>query len=387
MDLHRRYGIVIDAGSSGSRVLVYSWVDPILMKNVGMKGVIQIEKGTKGISSLETDPSIEMVTEYLHPLLKFSASIVPKAKLSSTPIYLFATAGMRLVHKDARESILQNACKAAMRAGFSVLRGCESHFRVISGKTEGIFGWLTVNYLKGGFSGPVSSTFGFLDMGGASTQIAFEPDAQQKEKHSGDLTSEKNLQYNVFSTTFLGFGVNEARKTYLNNLSDLRNGNKSPSQQLPLTTKIPHSHNASHILGTGSLDECVALQAPLLNKTRACDLDPCFFNGVHGPVAKFSEGKPFLAASEYFYTPHSIYDLPDGPLSLKKWSNVDIKRVQMQCFKSAWLLTVLHEGLGAPKTVTTIEPVNEINGFSVSWTLGAMIIHVSGDDSSFFLSF
>ncbi|KAJ3194941.1 Golgi apyrase, partial [Dinochytrium kinnereticum] len=177
-------------------------------------------------------------------------------------------------------------------------------------------------------------------MGGASTQIAFEPTESQRAEHPDDLTSVRlrtlegiNTQYNVFSTTFLGFGVNEARRRYLETLSKFGSSNHTPVRRLPLLEQrntralnegyrrrasgdsdqnlpatlpearpppatlnahidegvgkespisltdpclpsglllenpIDGNQGPSHILGTGSLEQCKALQIPLLNKT------------------------------------------------------------------------------------------------------------------------
>ena len=44
---------------------------------------------------------------------------------------------------------------------------CGSSVRIISGEEEGLFGWISVNYLLDGFGSSSSdrSTYGFLDMG------------------------------------------------------------------------------------------------------------------------------------------------------------------------------------------------------------------------------
>ncbi|KAI8451304.1 nucleoside phosphatase family-domain-containing protein [Phakopsora pachyrhizi] len=64
---------------------------------------------------------------------------------------------------------------------------------VISGEAEGGFGCIAVNYLIVGFDKhgkdcKLASTYGFLDMGGASTQIAFEPSAVERIFHAENLT-------------------------------------------------------------------------------------------------------------------------------------------------------------------------------------------------------
>lgn len=46
--------------------------------------------------------------------------------------------------------------------------------KVISGQDEAVYDWVTVNFLKGAFSGKDKKTYGALDMGGASHQNAFQ---------------------------------------------------------------------------------------------------------------------------------------------------------------------------------------------------------------------
>ncbi|RKO88403.1 nucleoside phosphatase GDA1/CD39, partial [Blyttiomyces helicus] len=441
------YGVVIDAGSSGSRAMVYSWKDPLYVRKIAEKkgkagkemlvGLPVIEKGDEkghawqfreepGISTFAKHP--EKIGDHLRPLLDFATSVIPKHKLSSTPVYLLATAGLRLVPAPAREAILAHTCDfVRSHYPFAIDGGCELHFRLISGELEGIYGWIAVNYLKNGFGGRDDAghvnygkhTYGFLDMGGASTQIAFEPTNEMARLHGDDLTPMKmrsidgtEMKYSVFVTTFLGFGMNEARRRYIDSKAPVISDPCLPSG-LSMDDINHAPKNTAHpplLRGTGSFKTCLAAQLPLLNKSRPCSNSPCLFNGVHAPIADFGV-HDFLGVSEYWYTSSDIYGLGgvydhasflakseefcgyswDHMLDLharNTWPAVtDSARLRLQCFKSAWIINVLHEGLGIPRDRVTVanhtksrtagsfESVDEIADFSVSWTLGAILLH------------
>lgn len=571
---HKKFGIVIDAGSSGSRVHVYSWDDPayVLAKDIKAEKVNSfpvIEKGVKdqsagdsawqlkskpGISTFASNP--DDVESHIKPLMDFALEKIPESKISSTPVYLMATAGLRLVEEKARKQILTNVCNfVGNNYSFDISGGCDIHFRVISGELEGIYGWIMVNYLKGGFDKKLLSyaqadkgtdssknqgvkiklpskpkrddynltsyvdiesrdklvdTFGFLDMGGASTQIAFEPIAEMAKKHSDDLTTVNlrtingnEVNFNIFVTTFLGFGMNEARRRYLTELilhsvnGDLptvdnestkekeqpkkekveeKSENKDdekkevkvearnslkPRAVIPSKSKkytkiedilenLPYLvvdpclpkdlkyEDKSHLpkaissadkqisfVGSGDFKLCNRIQNDLLLKELPCKDTPCLFNGVHVPINSFEVHK-FLGVSEYWYSSDEVYGLggvydynqfmaASEELCSRNWKEIeelfndkkypsvrDIETIKLQCFKSGWIINVLHDGLGMPKDLPEIpinpvtnkpiddqskeelaveesmfESVNEIHDFGLSWTLGSIIMHVA----------
>jgi hypothetical protein len=136
-----------------------------------------------------------------------------------------------------------------------------------------------------------------------------------------------------------------------------------------------------------------------------------------------------VGISEYWYTSHDVlglggvYDFTeyenkatafcgkDWTLALEDhpdWSLLEIQRYQLQCFKSAWMVNVLHGGIevprqgGEPATQQHLDPeqgeswkelsiesvehknwnppfqsIDTINDIQVSWTLGAMLLHVA----------
>ncbi|KAI8343517.1 nucleoside phosphatase family-domain-containing protein [Chlamydoabsidia padenii] len=494
---NRRYGVIIDAGSSGSRVYVYSWKDHDFMKSTHsieeLKGTIPIveradKNGLKwthrqepGISTFGSKP--KEVGDHLKGLLDFAQEVVPRHLRPSTPVFMMATAGMRLLPLDEQQVLMETSCRYIKENSAFLINDCNTHIQTIPGELEGVYGWVAVNYLMGGFDASIQSdkqqqkhTFGFLDMGGASTQIAFEPDHHQKEEHVADLTKihlrtldGSAVDYDIFVTTFLGYGSNEARRRYLEqrvkmlfddqernrrlgNIDDMATTGSTVSANitkglldehhrlhlddpcLPLNLELTDTDTTSvslQLKGTGDFAACLDATLPLLNKNAECPTQPCLFNGVHTPQIDWSVHQ-FVGISEYWYTSHDVlglggvYDFneyerkatsfcgKDWSLALEEhpdWNSVEIQRYQLQCFKSAWMVNVLHGGIEVPRqadeagnsnmeqhlestgdvkwmeqSIESVEhknwnppfqSIDTINDIQVSWTLGAMLLHVA----------
>ena len=171
--IQNSYGIIIDAGSSGSRIMIYTWRDahaglsmlPEILPAGEKESDWQFKK-EPGISSFSQD--VSKLAVYLDEPLQFALSKIPEPSRQSTPLFLYATAGMRLLSNSSQSIILQKACSHIKSNYPFLISNCARHFQVISGEMEGIYGWLTVNYLKGGLSSSAAAdsvnTFGFLDM-------------------------------------------------------------------------------------------------------------------------------------------------------------------------------------------------------------------------------
>ncbi|KZT70074.1 hypothetical protein DAEQUDRAFT_689549 [Daedalea quercina L-15889] len=475
----RHFGVVIDAGSSGSRLQIYSWKDPRVqdagraqtsLPNVG-KGTQNGEDWTvkvqPGISSFGDNPA--GVAAYLEPLLEHARNHIPPSRQPSTPIFLLATAGMRLLTPQQQADVLESTCtylKTHSRFKLddpSSSGPCGSSVRIISGEEEGLFGWIAVNYLTDGFSGAGEQplTYGFLDMGGASTQIAFEPTLAESEKSVDNLIdvrlrllNGREVQHKVFVTTWLGYGTNQARERYVGAVINdylYRNPSASPYQLIPdpclpkdlrlRETTASSSTAAYTLVGSGSFDQCLARTSPLLNKSAPCPDTHCLFNGVPTPHIDFAAAH-FIGISEYWYSSEHVFGLGGaydvvqyeraaeqfcardwadivqqherdrarwglGPQSAGAWGpEVEIPRLQLQCFKAAWIVNVLHEGLGMPRIVDpggnstsgddgareaeqeaarkglgskrpAFQSLDSVGDIAVSWTLGKMVLEAS----------
>ncbi|KAH9917458.1 nucleoside phosphatase family-domain-containing protein [Fomitopsis serialis] len=462
----RRFGVVIDAGSSGSRLQIYSWKDPRVQDGGrAQTSLPKVEKGTQngedwsvkvqpGISSFGDDPA--GVAEYLEPLLGHARNHVPPSLQPSTPIFLLATAGMRLLAPQQQAEVLQATCTyLKTHSNFkldepSASGPCGSSVRIISGEEEGLFGWIAVNYLTDGFSGAGEQplTYGFLDMGGASTQIAFEPSVSEATKSADNLIdvrlrllSGKEVQHKVFVTTWLGYGTNQARERYISAVVNdylYHYPSASPSRPIPdpclpkgLRLAESTSSSATYTLvGTGAFDQCLARTLPLLNKSAPCPDTHCLFNGVPTPHIDFSAAH-FIGVSEYWYSSEHVFGLGgaydvvqyeraaeqfcgrdwtdivkqherdkehwgQGAQSAGSWGpEVELPRLQLQCFKAAWLVNVLHEGLDMPRVVDpggnstsghdgaqerpAFQSLDTVGDIAISWTLGKMVLEANSN--------
>ncbi|KAL3427366.1 GDA1/CD39 family protein [Phlyctema vagabunda] len=407
-----RYGVILDAGSSGTRVYIYRWLnharalkdaDPAMLNSLPKletkkKWTLKINPG---ISTFGERPN-EVGQEHLQELLDHALSVVPEDQVADTPLFLMATAGVRLLPQMQQTALLREVCTYARANSNFSLPDCDLHIQVIPGETEGLYGWIAANYLLGGFDSPEEHahgkdhhTYGFLDMGGASAQIAFAPNATEAEKHANDLKllrmrtiNGEPSEYKVFTTTWLGFGVNQARQRYIDALLDATYTHDAKElldpclpSGLKTTVKGVEIEDGTNVgsdpvlMGTGLFDECLRQTYPLLDKDAPCADKPCLLHGQHVPAIDFDVNH-FVGVSEYWHTTHEVFemahkeqsydftayqkmvkdfcsetwgDIEEGVNDGKWGKKVTAKTAQEVCFKASWLINVLHDGIGIPR--------------------------------------
>ncbi|KAF2813179.1 uncharacterized protein BDZ99DRAFT_411723 [Mytilinidion resinicola] len=461
-----RYGVILDAGSSGTRVHIYRWLHSDYARDSANETDLErlpalhtkkkwTLKKHPGISTFGDNPN-EVGPEYLADLLQHALDVIPSDEVANTPIFLLATAGMRILPPLKQKALLEQVCTYARKTTEFLLPDCDLHIKVIPGETEGLYGWIAANYLLGGFDKPGEHdhgnghhTYGFLDMGGASAQIAFAPNSTEAEKHANDLTllrmrtlDGKSSEYKVFVTTWLGFGVNQARKRYVDSLLEASpKAIELPDPCLPSGLNVTTTGHpielgsdedlgkAPHLLGTGDFPGCMSSTLPLLEKDKPCPDEPCLINGIHVPAIDFDVNH-FVGVSEYWHTTHEIfemshkdkaYDFHTYQERVLEFCSQDWDKIQKGikdhtwgkkvdettalevCFKASWLINVLHEGIGVPRVgiepikgghngtkevldhakekgyLDPFQAVNKIGDVEVSWTLGKMVLYASSE--------
>lgn len=273
-----------------------------------------------GISSFNS--SIQKIgNHHLKHLLQLASAVVPKSQHSRTPIFLHSTGGMRLLPPTEQQQILDNICKYITQNSDFFIPECSSHVNVIDGDVEGLYGWLSINYLIGALDNPLNhqhgknhTTYGLLDMGGASTQVVFQPNSTEVQEHQNNLfkvklmelptlTSDEQhkeptrrsentignfnvpteLAFDVYSDSFLGFGMFQAHSRYLSFLTEkyaeehqLNNPTYYGSSHSPIpdpclpkgyTTKSVINEDSVDFTGESDFNKCLKSIFPVLHNS------------------------------------------------------------------------------------------------------------------------
>lgn len=219
LNLHKPfYIVIIDAGSTGSRLLVFTFHTSILDRDLILDNELY-EEIAPGLSSFADKPKEGVKT--VIKLVEKAKSIIPELTWANTPISMKATAGLRLIEKDKADVLIEECRNYFSRSGFLMSKNSVS---IMEGFDEGIFAWFTVNFLIGRLSTHnIDNTVAVLDLGGGSTQITYAPNEQDLkalDKHVYNIKAFNN-NMSIYTHSHLGMGLMAARKAILTYDMDL----------------------------------------------------------------------------------------------------------------------------------------------------------------------
>uniref|UniRef100_A0A3Q0T5G1 Ectonucleoside triphosphate diphosphohydrolase 3 n=1 Tax=Amphilophus citrinellus TaxID=61819 RepID=A0A3Q0T5G1_AMPCI len=394
----KEYGIVIDSGSSRSNVYLYEW--PGEKKNE--TGIV-----TETLNCKVEGESLSHIMKRVHPKCMDSVTrSIPPEKRSTTRLFLGATAGMRLLHeKNAQRA---NDILGDLREYLSSLPFMFQNASIITGQEEGLYGWVTVNYLMGNlvekniwnaYVRPEgATTVGSMDLGGASTQIAF---AVQDDLKGPDYMHVKlyGYPYNVYTHSFLCYGKNEAEKRVLDKVVQQSSNpqniiNPCYPEGFNITlkassiydtecTKKPKNYNSSQeftLFGVADSDSCGKVVKSIFD-FKTCSSSQCSFNGVEQPPV----AGDFMAYAGFFYTAKALLmngttDLDQFNASVRtfchtKWTTVSFdKYLRTFCYAAHYVFTLLADGYKFDReTWKSISFEKEVKKTSIGWSLGYML--------------
>ncbi|XP_062938622.1 ectonucleoside triphosphate diphosphohydrolase 8 [Cynocephalus volans] len=405
-----KFGIVFDAGSSHTSLFVYQW--PADKENdtgvVSQALVCQVEG--PGISSYASDPA--RAGESLQACLEEALALIPEAQHRETPAFLGATAGMRLLSQKNSSQARDIFAAVSQVLGQSPVdfQGAE----LLTGRDEGAFGWITVNYVLGmlvkySFSGgwiqtPQQTLVGALDMGGASTQITFVPAGPIRDESTQATFRLYGFDYSVYTHSYLCFGRDQMLGRLLARLVQsspavlVRHPCYHSGYQATLSLASLYESPCVHttaplnltqnltVEGTGNPGACITAIWELFNFSSCTGRGDCAFDGVYQPPL---QGQ-FYAFSNFYYTFHFLNLTAGQPLGTvnatiwefcqRPWKLVEAsypgehRWLRDYCASGLYILTLLLEGYGFTEdTWPSIEFRQQVGGTDIGWTLGYML--------------
>jgi len=233
-------------------------------------------------------------------------------------------------------------------------------------------------------------------------------------------------------TTFLGLGANVARETYLKtylgselakNKSSVSNStllraieplhpkksismkivepclSKEAIEQVNITT---NNQNYELVIeGAGNFDVCRTKLLEFLDPKREV-LAKCGSNSTSCPLKQLQETSisfkdtEFYGFSELWYTLEDVlrlggqynffkfkeaaaeycgtsWSILESRYNRKLYPKADKDRLIHECFKSVWVMALLHDGLKMPNSYNKYKSVMNLGGSTVQWTLGALL--------------
>ncbi|XP_027359774.1 probable apyrase 6 isoform X2 [Abrus precatorius] len=402
-----RYRIIVDGGSTGTRVHVFKYRVESALLDLGKDGLDSM-RVNPGLSAFAEDP--DSAGGSLRELLEFGKSRVPRESWRETEIRLMATAGLRILDAEVQAKILESCRKVLRSSGFLFRDHWAS---VITGSDEGVYAWVVANYALGSLGGDPWDTTGIIELGGASAQVTFVAREAVLPLFSRTVKF-GNTTYNLYSHSLLHFGLNAAHDSWKEAL--ISGEFNLASQSLPEGLRIdpctptgysyndeswkfpPSSHSEKKqyqyaVQTRGNFSECRSAALNLLQKGKeSCSYQHCDIGSTFIPKL---QGK-FLATENFFYT-SKFFGLgskaylsklmtagqefcgEDWLKLKKKYVSHDEEDLLRHCFSSSYIVALLHDSLGIALDDERVKVANHVGSIPLDWALGAFILQTTTD--------
>lgn len=353
------YAVVLDAGSTGSRVLAFTFYENPLTKNLMLVDEIW-EEVKPGLSTFAENP-VEGGAS-IQKLINKALTVVPESHRERTPVTLKATAGLRLLPLHQSEALISEVETVLANSGF-INKGVE----IMSELHEGLYGWVTVNYLLDQMSN-LRKSYVALDLGGGSTQITFSPKYEETfsetPTHFLHDVSVVRQRATIYSHSYLGLGLMAARNAVFNQKKQNPDGLKSSCLSKTVTWKYNNLEVNVHPENKG-FHACMQQVKEVINELNVHQCDEV-------PTRK-------IAAFSYFYD----RAVDAGILN---WGESAVVQVQdflnaaekactnsdepFLCVDLTYISGLLHHGYKLTADAK-LGLYKQINGYTTSWALGA----------------
>ncbi|KAH8599730.1 guanosine-diphosphatase-like protein [Bisporella sp. PMI_857] len=391
-----QYALMIDAGSTGSRIHVYKFNNCGPTPELEHEGFWMTEKktGGSGLSSYGADA--EGAAKRLHPCGR---------KGDSWTSETWPELSQKIL--DAVRTRLETVYP------FPVVSKEKEGVVVMEGKDEGVFAWITTNYLLGKIGGPDhSETAAVFDLGGGSTQIVFEPTFKGANGGIPEKLADTEQRYvlnfggrefELYQHSHLGYGLMSAResihKTLIEDVHGAHPEDSSwvskpvvnpciaPGMERAIDVKLGEGH------ALGAAITCRKLAEKILQKDAECKVAPCSFNGIHQPSLQKTFAREDVYTFSYFFDRTEPLGMPES-FTLKElhhltdqvcggkdhwdvFQNVpgaldELEHRPEHCLDLNFMMALLHTGYEFPID-REVKIAKKIKNNELGWCLGASL--------------
>ncbi|XP_047978530.1 probable apyrase 7 isoform X4 [Salvia hispanica] len=415
-----RFYVVVDCGSTGTRVFVYQASIshekdnnlPISLKSLPEdSSANSVARSGRAYNRMETEPGFDKLVhnisglqKAIKPLIEWAENQIPKNSHRSTSLFLHATAGVRRLPSSDSEWLLENAWLILKRSPFL----CKKEWvKTITGVEEAYYGWIALNYhTKVLGSVPKKETYGALDLGGSSLQVTFEGKQGDLDETSLKLGIGP-VNHHLSAYSLAGYGLNDAFDKsvghLLKGLPHISNANLTsgkveinhPCLQYGYKEQYMCRHcslleggNSGvpvQLVGVPNWAKCSLLAKAAVNRSEwsnssigiDCGLHPCALaENIPRRRGRFYAMSGFYVVYRFFnLTPEATLDdvLEKGRRYCDK-SWLDAKKsvvpqpfIEQYCFRAPYVVLLLREGLHIPDSHVTV------GSGSITWTLGVAL--------------
>uniref|UniRef100_A0A8C5KFX3 nucleoside diphosphate phosphatase n=1 Tax=Jaculus jaculus TaxID=51337 RepID=A0A8C5KFX3_JACJA len=349
------YGIMFDAGSTGTRIHVYTFVQK-------MPG-----ESRSSVSPLATWQGAETVQR----LLEVAKDSIPRSHWKKTPVVLKATAGLRLLPEQKAQALLFEVEEIFKKSPFLVP---DDSVGIMDGSYEGGTG--------GQLHGHGQETMGTLDLGGASTQITFLPQFEKtlEQTPRGYLTSFEmfNSTFKLYTHSYLGFGLKAARLATLGALeTEGIDGHTFRSACLPRWLEAEWIFGGVKYQYGG-------------NQEGAMGFEPCYSEVLGVVQGKLHQPEEIRRSSFYAFSYYYDRAVDTHLIDYEKGGVLKVEDFERKarevcdnlenftsgspflCMDLSYITALLKEGFGFADS-TLLQLTKKVNNIETGWALGACI--------------
>ncbi|MCL1124315.1 hypothetical protein [Shewanella surugensis] len=347
--------MVLDAGSTKTKLYLYEYryVDSLPYEII-TETENKVEPGVADVDNIDLDSYLRTIFND-NLVLTIAQFTITEGKTIDDPllsgIQFYSTAGIRALPES--EQATKNAyidawIKNWLTTNSIAFNGLTLDVRTLPGEEEASYGWVAVNYLENAFQGTL---FGSAEIGGASTQIAYQDDAIP------------NVSINVANTQYsiTGYSYPLGQNVIIDDLYPLDACNLKG-----YTDTATGDYAECRIAAKTMIDATVTVNTPNAMDVAYYDLLSNYVNSAEffGLEDDYSL-TALQSAAETFCELTWTQAQADSP-------DVSTHYLPYYCMGAAYQAALLEDSYYLSDAYQTFDPVDSINGTDVDWTIGVL---------------